>query len=108
MRNALILACILAVVGYFGSKFYLHDKVTRNLDKFIAAAQPMADISYEGVSSTFSGQLGIDGVTVRVPAFADPVHIDSVRVITPGYFQLLGLTKLGSGDFELPKRFALA
>lgn len=108
MRNALILACVLAVVGYFGSKFYLHDKVTRNLDKLIAAAQPMVDISYEGVSSTFSGELGIDGVTVRVPAFADPVHIDSVRVITPGYFQLLGLTRFGSGDFEPPESFALA
>lgn len=108
MRNALILACVLAVVGYFGSKFYLHDKVTRNLDKLIAAAQPMVDISYAGVSSTFSGELGIDGVTVQVPAFADPLHIDSVRVITPGYFQLLGLADFGSGDFELPESFGLA
>lgn len=108
MRNLLILAGVLGVVGYFGSKFYLHDKVTRNLDTVIAAVQPMVDIDYEGVSSTFSGELGIDGVTLRFAQFADPLRIDSVRIETPGYFDLLGLADLGGADFELPESFGVA
>lgn len=111
MRNIVILACIIAVVGYFGSKFYLHDKVSRNLDAMLAAAQPMADVQYEGVSSTLSGELGIDGVTVRIAGFSDPLYIDSIRIITPGYFHLLDLARLGSGsggDFDFPENLAIA
>lgn len=108
MRNALILACVLVVVGYFGSKYYLHDKVTRNLDTVIAAVKPMVDISYEGVSSTFSGELGIDGVTIRFADFVDPLQVQSVRIVTPGYFDLLALADIGRSDFELPESLAVA
>lgn len=111
MRNFVILACLLAVVGYFGSKFYLHDKVGRNLDTVLAAAQPMVDVRYEGVSSTLSGELGIDGITVRIAGFSDSLHIDSVRIVTPGYFHLLDLASLGDGsggNFEFPENLGIA
>lgn len=110
MRNFLILGCVVGVIGYFGSKLYLHDKVSRKLDTLVVAAQPMVDVRYEGVSSTFSGELGIDGVTLRVAGFSDPIHVDSVRIVTPGYFHLLGLANAGSGgdgDFDFPDSLAV-
>jgi hypothetical protein len=108
MRNALILAGVVVVAGYFGSKFYLHDKVTTNLDTVIAAVKPNVDIRYEGVSSTFSGELGIDGVTIRFAGFSDALHVDSVRIVTPGYFDLLQLADIGQSDFEMPESLAIA
>lgn len=110
MRNILILACAVVVVGYFGSKYYLHDEVSRNLDTMLAAARPVADVQYEGVSSTLSGELGIDGVTVQLSGFSDPLYIESVRIVTPGYFHLLDLASLGDapgGEFEFPENLAI-
>lgn len=111
MRNLLIWACLLGVIGYFGSKFYLHDKVSRNLDTVLAAAQPYVDVEYEDVSSTLSGTLSIDGITAQVAGFSDPVRIESVSIVTPGYFHLLGLAGIGGdkpGDFEIPEALGIA
>lgn len=98
MKNLLIWAALLGVIGYFGSKFYLHDKVSRNLDLVLSAARPVVDVEYEGVSSTLSGDLSIDGITAHLTGFADPVHIDSLKLVTPGYFHLLDLASIGSGS----------
>lgn len=98
MKKLLIWAVLLGVIGYFGSKFYLHDKVSRNLDLVLTAARPVIDVQYEGVSSTLSGDLSIDGITARMAGFADPVRIGSVKLVTPGYFDLLELANIGSGS----------
>lgn len=111
MRNLLIWACLLGVIGYFGSRFYLHDKVTRKLDTVLTAVRPMVDVEYEGVSSTLSGTLSIDGISARVSGFSAPLRIESVSIVMPGYFELLGLANLGRGnpgDFEMPEAFTIA
>ncbi len=110
MRNLLLLACTLVVAAYLGSRWYLHDKVTRQLDMLIAAAQPMVDIRYEGVSSTLTGELGIDDVTMQFSGYSDPVHIDSVRIVTPGYFHLLGLAVRNGGGTrpDIPESLTVA
>lgn len=111
MKKLLIGVCLLGVVGYFGSKFYLHDKVSRNLDMVLVAARPYVDIEYKGVSSTLTGELSVDGITARFAGFQDPVHIQSVSIVTPGYFHLLSFVNLGGGspgDFEIPDALAVA
>lgn len=111
MRNLLVGACLLAAIGYFGSKFYLHDKVSRNLDTVLTAARPYVDVEYEGVSSTLSGELSVDGITAHVTGYKDPIQIDSVSIVTPGYFDLLKLFNTGSRsgqDFEIPDSLAIA
>ena len=111
MRNLLILAALLGTVGYFGSKFYLHDKVSRNLDLVLSASRPVVDVEYEGVSSTLTGDLSIEGITATLAGFADPVHIDSVKLVTPGYFHLLDLASIGSGsggNTEIPDALGVA
>jgi hypothetical protein len=111
MKQLLILAALLGAAGYFGSKYYLHDKVSRNLDTVLEAARPVVDVQYEGVSSTLSGDLSIDGITVHVTGFVNPVRIASVKLVTPGYFQLLDLASIGSGsggDLDIPEELGVA
>lgn len=111
MKQLVILAALLGAVGYFGSKYYLHDKVSRNLDTVLEAARPVVDVQYEGVSSTLSGDLSIDGITVHMTGFADAVRIASVKLVTPGYFQLLDLASIGSGsggELEIPEELGIA
>lgn len=111
MRNLLIWACLLGVLGYFGSKFYLHDKVSRNLDTVLDAARPFVDVKYEDVSSTLSGTLSVDGITARITGFSDPLKIESASIVTPGYFHLLGLAGIGGDnprDFEIPEALTFA
>lgn len=111
MKQLLIWAALLGALGYFGSKYYLHDKVSRNLDMVLEAARPVVDVEYQGVSSTLAGDLSIDGITARVNGFADPLHIDSVRLVTGGYFELLGLASIGSGSGgqpEIPEELGVA
>ncbi|MGH8193814.1 MAG: hypothetical protein ACREQ8_05335, partial [Woeseiaceae bacterium] len=111
MRNLLIGICVLGIAGYFGSKFYLHDKVSRNLDLVLSAARPIIDVRYEGIGSTLTGELSVDGITARFAGYRDAVQIGSVSIVTPGYFDLLNLASIGNGatgDFEFPEEFGIA
>ena len=103
MKKLIALVLIVAGCGYFGAKFYLHYRVSAGLDDALLMASSFADIEYRGVSSTMSGELSIDGITVRLAGFRDPLYIDKLSMITPGFFYLLNLVELGQSgaDFEL-------
>ena len=104
MKNLIILALIAGGLGYFGAKFYLHHRVSSGLDDALVMAAPFADIQYLGVSSTMSGELSIDGIKARIAGYRDPLYIDKLSLITPGFFYLLKLDQLGQpgADFEIP------
>jgi len=110
MKNLILLALIVAVCGYFGSKFYLHYRVSSGLDNALVMAAPFAQIQYHGVSSSINGEISVDGITVRMNDFGDPLYIDKLRLITPGYFFLLNMANLGQSgqDFEIPDSFGFA
>ena len=110
MKNLIVLALIVAGCGYFGAKFYLHYRVSSGLDDAIVMASPFADIRYDGVSSTLTGELSIDGITARMTNFDDPLHIDKLSLITPGFFHLLNLDELArsGADFEIPNTLGFA
>ena len=110
MKNLIVLALIIGVGAYFGAKFYLHYRVSSGLDDALIMAAPFADIQYGGVSSTMSGELSIDGIKVRMAEFDDPLYIDKLSLITPGFFYLLNLDKLGQSgaDFEIPDTLGFA
>ena len=65
MKNFVVTVILVGVLGYVGAKFYLHHEVSSNLDTAIALVQPFADIQYQGVSSTMSGELSVDGISAR-------------------------------------------
>jgi len=91
MKNLVVTVFLVGILGYFGAKFYLHYKVSSNLDAALEMMQPFADIQYEGVSSTMSGELSINGISARFGSFRDRLEIDSVSLITPGFWHLLNL-----------------
>lgn len=112
MKNLLVTATLVGVLGYFGAKFYLHYEVSSNLDTTLDMIRPFADIQYDGISSTMTGELSVDGISARVGSFRDRVEIDKVSIMTPGFWYLLNLGDLGQAmtgaEPELPASFGFA
>ena len=105
MKNLVVTVILVGVLGYFGAKFYLHHEVSSNLDAALAMAQPFADIQYDGVSSTMSGELSINGINARFGNFTDRLEIDKVSIITPGFLYLLNMGDMAGSEPELPDSF---
>ncbi len=108
MKNLVVTVILVGVLGYFGAKFYLHHEVSSNLDTALAMVQPFADIQYDGVSSTMSGELSINGVVARFGNFRDRLEIDKVSIITPGFLYLLNMGDMAGSEPELPESFGFA
>lgn len=88
---------VLATAGYFGSKAYLHHEVGESVDQAVVMMSPYVAVEYDGISSTMTGELTVDGVRATVKGFADPITIDSIGIDTPSYLSLLRLTDLRNG-----------
>jgi hypothetical protein len=87
MKNFIIWAILMAAVGYGGAKLYLHNEVGKAMDLAVVMMSPYADVEYDGVGSTLSGELTVDGVRVRIDGFRDSLY-------TPNFFSLLELSDL--------------
>lgn len=111
MKKLIIWAVVLATLGYFGSKLLLHHKVAKSVDSAVLVASAFVKIEYEGVSSTLSGELTIDGIRARIDGFNDSIYIERLGIDTPGYFTLLGLTNIAenirSPDDVVPEYFGI-
>lgn len=110
MKKLIVLALVVGGCGYFGAKFYLHHQVSSGLDNALLMASPFVDIQYGGVSSTMSGKLSVNGITIRMNDFSDPLYIDQLSLITPGFLYLLKLHEMGQpgADFEIPDTFGFS
>jgi len=85
MKNFIIWAILLGAIGYGGAKFYLHNEVGNAMDMAVLMMSPYADVEYDGVGSTLSGELTVDGVRVRIDGFRDSLYIDRVGIDTPSF-----------------------
>ena len=94
MKNLIIGAIIVGTVGYGGSKFLLHHKVESGVDTAVIAMSPFVNVKYDGVSSTMSGELTIDGIRARITGFDDEITIARLGIDTPSYFSLLNLADI--------------
>ena len=92
MKNLIIWAVILGTVGYGGSKLLLHHKVGKGVDGAVLMMSPFVNVEYDGVSSTMTGELTVDGIRARVNGFRDEIYIERLGIDTPSYFSLLNLT----------------
>ncbi len=111
MRNLIIAVLALAIAGFAFTKWKLHRDVEEGVDALLMMMAPVAQIEYEGISSTLGGELTIDGIRGRVSGFSDDFHIRRLGIDTPSF---LSLMKLGdvqgaarSGENPLPSSFAL-
>src|SRR5919109_2992374 len=103
MRNLLVAAVVIGVGGYFGAKLYVQHKAARDLDQVLTQARPIVDVQYESVVATLEGELRVEGITIRMPQFDDPIKIESVSVRTPSFLFLVGFDNRGR-NFEFPER----
>lgn len=91
MKNLIIVAIFLGLLGYGGAKLYLHNEVSSAMDQAVIMASPFAKIDYDGVSSSLTGKLTVDGLTVRIAGYRDEIYIDRLGIDTPSFFALLDL-----------------
>ncbi len=105
MKNFIIWAILIGALGYGGAKFYLHSEVTDAMDMVVLMASPYANVEYDGVGSTLSGELTVDGVKIRVDGYADDLTIDRIGIDTPSFLSLIALSDLSSkGPDAMPEQ----
>ncbi len=100
MKNFIIWAILMGALGYGGAKLYLHNEVGELMDMAVLMMSPYADVEYDGVGSTLSGELTVDGVRVRIDGYRDYIHIDRIGIDTPSFFALLELSDLARMQSE--------
>lgn len=105
MKNFIIWAILIGALGYGGAKFYLHSEVTDAMDMVVLMVSPYANVEYDGVGSTLSGELTVDGVRIRVDGYADDLTIDRIGIDTPSFLSLIALSDLSSkGPDAMPEQ----
>jgi hypothetical protein len=96
VKNAIIFVLILGGLAFAGTKWHLHKKVADSVDIAVLMMAPVVEITYEGVSSTLSGELTVDGVRAHVKGFRDELVIDRIGIDTPNFLTLLRLADVMS------------
>jgi len=105
MKNFIIWAILIAALGYGGAKFYLHSEVSDAMDMAVLMMSPYANVEYDGVGSTLSGELTLDGVRIRIDGYADDLTIDRIGIDTPSFLSLISLSDLSSkGPDAIPEQ----
>ena len=109
MKNALIFIVLLVGAAYGGTKWHMHNKVSDAVDIAVIMMAPFVEVTYDGVSSTLTGELTIDGVRAQVSGFKDELVIDRIGIDTPSFLSLLRLTEVTSNPLaaarDIPKSF---
>ena len=104
MRNFIVWAILISGVAYGGAKFYLHSEVSDAMDMMVLMTAPYGDLEYDGVRSTLTGELTVEGVRVRVDGYTDDLYIDRVGIDTPSFLSLVALSDLTSkGPDAMPE-----
>jgi len=106
MRNIIIFIVIAAACAYAGSKWYLHKEVSQGMDSAVLMMSPYAKLEYDGVASTLTGELTVEGIRIRIDGFNDELYIDSLGIDTPSFLSLIELGDVARmrGN-ELPENF---
>lgn len=104
MKNFIVWAILITGVAYGGAKFYLHSEVSDAMDMAVLMAAPYANVEYQGVRSTLTGELTVEGMRVRVDGYSDDLYIDRVGIDTPSFLSLVALSDLTSkGPDAMPE-----
>ncbi len=95
MRAFIIWAIILGGLGYGGAKWHMHSKVGDAVDMAVMMMSPFATVTYDGVGSTMTGELTINGIRAHVSGFEDEIYIKKLGIDTPSFYHLIKLSDLG-------------
>ena len=108
MRTIVIAVAAVALLAYGGAKFYLLYKTDRAMEQAVEQLAPFAEVRYGGVSSTMTGELQIDDISLRITGFRDTISIGSLGLDTPSmlsFFEIGKLLRQEGG--ELPEYFGV-
>ncbi|MEJ1409863.1 MAG: hypothetical protein RPU60_06555 [Candidatus Sedimenticola sp. (ex Thyasira tokunagai)] len=81
-KSIILLFLVVCLAVYGGLKGYVHFKVKAEVDRLIHLVEPYVDIRYEEISSSFGGEVSVEGITV-IPKGA-------VEVVRIGVLELAG------------------
>lgn len=108
LKKVLIVIVAVGVVA-FGLKLFVNHRTAQGVDQVIEALSPYVTINYESVSSTMSGALAINGLTIYLPEYNDPIQIDALGMKVPSILDLLRLNDFGPREIakgDHPKHIA--
>ena len=103
MRNLIIWAIIVGTIGFFGTKWYMHKRVGEGVDMMVLMMSPWAQVEYNGISSTLTGELTIDNVSTYITGFKDELKIGHIGIDTPSFLTLMELGDIGTGMTSVPE-----
>jgi hypothetical protein len=76
------------------------------MNDVIAQMPPFMNLSYQGITSSFDGRVGVEGIEVQVPMFNDEFHIAHAELKFKGLMDLLSFKeRLAEGKF--PEQMAV-
>lgn len=76
------------------------------MNEAVAKLSPVMDISYGGITSSFDGRVGLENVTIRVPALGDSLQVQHAQLRFNGLRELLSFKeRLEEG--KLPKQMSV-
>lgn len=105
-RKIFIRLMVAIALAYGGAKLYAAHSISKTAGKMIAMLAPVAEIKYQGTTSSIDGMVGITGVTVHVLKNDDSYQIGAVKLKSDNLLTLLEMnSKLEKG--EVPKTFGI-
>ncbi|WP_236211435.1 hypothetical protein [Metapseudomonas otitidis] len=76
------------------------------MNEAVTKLSPVMDISYGGITSSFDGRVGLENVTIRVPALGDSLQVQHAQLRFNGLRELLSFKeRLEEG--KLPKQMSV-
>ncbi len=94
MKKLLLLLLVGGGLAYGFATWQLHSKVSDTMDTLVMMASPFAVIDYEGVRSTLTGELTVEGVTVDFNDYRDSLSIERVGIDTGNFLALMRINDL--------------
>lgn len=98
--------------GFFGAKWKMESDVADAVDMMVMMSSPYADVQYDGVSSTLSGELTVDGIRINIHGVDEEISIGRFGIDTPSFLSLMKLNDIdtywGGSDADiLPSYFGI-
>lgn len=99
------------IAGFFGAKWKMESDVESAVDMMVMMSSPYADVEYDGVTSTLTGELTVDGIRINIRGIDDEINIGRFGIDTPSFLSLMKLGDMesgwGSGEDLLPSYFGV-
>jgi len=106
LKKLIILVLALPILFYMGAKGILHYRVGQMVDTLATQVSPAATLSYDSVTSSLTGEVGITGLVIKPHDLADDLTVDKVALEFPSALFLWNAEEYAQAG-TMPEEFAL-